>query len=326
MHGDFEDEGTDCTEDLLKGGLYHINVFEREKQKEAEEDPDMLMTVPEPLEMHKDTEKVNLLRKAFNHLAKLQFYDLPDYALIQECIRGFLKGGPSKDPVIQPIDWAEMDERMMMSPESKKSARTRVPQWDLADDLDPLDDGIFEEAEEAAEEQRKPEDFMSRLPVETRFYLAQLDCNLAAQKSGTLPPQRALRDWMQIVLPLLYEEWDARSYEDGGHRTSTDGFRRQRYLVLLRKCESYAKVFGDFASREYYYEGASSSSDAAPSSSGPVPLKKRKIDVKYSSQDHSKNSDLVFVSRALFGLKRAIKSETMKKSAPPPPPSRISFR
>jgi len=322
LHGDFnsEDGTADHTADLLKGDAHCVNLYRREKQEEAGVDPEKLITVPEPLEMSKDTEKVNLLRKAFKHLAKLEFYDLPDYALIQECIRGFLKGEPSKDPLIQPIDWAGMDEKMMMSPEVKKSGRTLVPQWDLVDNQDPLEDGIFDAAEEAAKEQHRPDDFLSRLPVEMRFHLAQLDCNLAAQKSGTLPPHRALRDWMQIVLPLLYEEWDARRYEDGGHRTSTDGFRRQRLLELLRKCDSYASEFGNFASREYYYEATSENGGSEPS--GSSARKKRKIDVKHPNQDQSKSSDLLFVSRALFGLKRAIKAETMKKSAPP---MRISF-
>jgi len=330
IHGDLTGDGDgDLTENLLKGDLYHINVYHEKNRKEA---PPASVSAEhlkkyQPLQLSKDVERVGLIRKAFKHLATLEFYDLPDYDLIQECIRGFLKGPlPTEDTHINPVDWGVIDERMMMSPENKRSGRILVPQWDFADDQDPLDEGIFEDVEEAAREESRPQDYLSRLPVETRFRLAQLDYNLDAHKSGTLPLHRALRDWMQCVLPFLYEDWDARRYEDGGHRTSTDGFKREVYLRLLQKCDAYAKTFGNFTSREYYYEetqageavptkvegNESTSETTAPKS------KKRKIDVKYLHQT-KRSSDLVFVSRAIFGIQRAIKTEKTKKPAPPVP-------
>ena len=315
----------DHTEDLLKGDVYHVAVYNhREKYgKEVALLPELSKQF-KPLEISKDDQKVELLRKAFRHLAALEFYDVPDYDLIQECIRDFLKGpAPQEDLTIKPVSWAAIDERMMMSPESKKLGRTLVPLWDFEDDPDMLDEGIFEETEEAAKAERRPEDYLTRLPVEMRFRLAQIEYNLNAHKSGTLPPHRALRDWMQLALALLYEDWDARQYEDGGHRTSTDGFKREVYLRLLRQCESYATTFGNFSSREYYYEESEAVDTAATESNDLLlgsapPLKKRKVAVKHLNQDQSK-SDLVFVARAVFGIKRAVKSEATKKPAPPVP-------
>ena len=103
-----------------------------------------------------------------------------------------------------------------------------------------------------------------------RFQLAQIDYNLVAAKSGSVPPHRALHDWMQVVLPLLYEEWNAREYEDGGHRTSTDGFKRERYLELLEKCLSYAQEFDCFGSREtlFYCRDDESSNTKASQNGG----------------------------------------------------------
>lgn len=117
-----------------------------------------------------------------------------------------------------------------------------------------------------------------------------------------------LHDWMRVVLPLLYREWDSKSCEDGGHRTATDGFRRDRYLALLEECDSIAKRCFGFRSSETFYEFEG------------VTKKRRKIAVR-ASIDYGKQN-LVYLSRALFGLQTAIMVERAKK---PPPPMRISF-
>jgi hypothetical protein len=123
---------------------------------------------------------------------------------------------------------------------------------------------------------------------------------------------------MQIVLQLVYEEWDARSYEDGGHRTSTDGFKREKFLALLEKCHDYARSFDFFVSRDHVYYPPDASGSAMLSQ---PPRKKRQISVQVN-QTPCLNSDLIFISKALFSLKAAIKAEKAKKS---PPPVRISF-
>ena len=72
------------------GHAYHVAVFKKYKGKIDPVDNSDGIDLPEPLPMSKDEKKVNLLRKAFQHLGKLSFYDIPDYNLIKECLEGFL--------------------------------------------------------------------------------------------------------------------------------------------------------------------------------------------------------------------------------------------
>jgi hypothetical protein len=99
-------------------------------------------------------------------------------------------------------------------------------------------------------------------------------------------------------------------------------------LELLKKCDSYAKAFQNFASREYIelddddiHSGTVPSTSVSTEAVNGVPTKRRRIVVKHASEGPS-GSDLVLVSKALFGLKRAIHMEMRKKAAPP---QRISF-
>jgi hypothetical protein len=211
------------------------------------------------------------------------------------------------------------------SPDFRKP--DRLTMWDFVekDDEAILESDIFDDAESEAKLRRKGDDFWSRLPMAMRYQLAQLECNLRAAK--TVPPHRALRDWMVVVLPLLYHEWDAKRFEDGGHRTATDGFKRNQYLGLLKKCQVYANAFDDFQQEDCYYEMESDSMHAPDSgltvSSEPTGprRKRRRVAVNFGSAK-SNASDLIFVSRAIVGLRLAIKAEMAKRA---PPPVRISF-
>lgn len=338
VHGESGDS-TDHTADLLKGDAYHVAKYRRERQKEAKVDAAKLSPVPEPLALSKDEAKVCKLREAFQHVAQLQFWDTPDYSLIQNCIRSFAEDVNVMDLIIAPMEWSREKKKSSISPEHQKQGRgSSVPEWNLADDVDPLEDGIFDEAEQAAKAHVRPDNFWSRLPVERRYQLAQMDYNLVAAKAdGSVPPHRALRDWMKVVLTLLHEEWDSRKYEDGGHRTSTDGYKRTRYLELLKKCEEYAEEFENFQTRACFYDSGSDGNTllrgngggedsvadgvAESSEARQAVNKRRKVIVQHGSES-STASDFVFVSRALFGLRLAIKAEMAKKA---PPPVRISF-
>lgn len=327
VHGE-DTGGVNHTDELLKGDIYHVAKYRRERQKEAKVEAAKLSPVPEPLEMCKEETKVLRLRQAFQHIAQLRFWETPNYDLIQTCIRSFNHGTNPEDPTVVQIDWGQRKPRPT-SPDPHK--RNSTVQWDLVDGEDPFEVGFFNEAEQAAKAHRSPDDFWSRLPIERRYQLAQMDCNLEAADSACVPPHRALRDWMKVVLPLLYEDWDSRKYEDGGHRTATDGYKRTRYLELLKKCDVYAKKFHNFQAREFFYEEDSSvktalrdvvslAEDVASESKMRL-CKRRKVLIQHCSES-STTSDLVFVSRALVGLQLAIKAETGKKA---PPPVRISF-
>lgn len=318
VHGGTEEHPHDDLAELLKGDEYHVAFYKRNRQKEGREvPPEKLTVVPEPLGMSKDKEMIELLRTAFKHLMQLQFWEKPDYTLIYFCISGFMKEHDVKLPFIKQMDW----QQSFVNVSAKRHRPTNYPIWELADLNDPMTESDFDDAEEVAKSQRNPDEFWSRLPIRVRFHLAQLDCNTDAAQSGYVPPEIALRDWMQIVLQLVYEEWDARNYEDGGHRTSTDGFKRERYLALLEKCYYYARTFDFFVSRDHVYFTTDALEKAGSAMVSQPPRKKRQISVQVN-QTPCVNSDLIFISRALFSLKAAIKAEKAKKS---PPPVRISF-
>jgi serine/threonine protein kinase len=341
VHGEGgDDTRVEHIDELLKGDAYHIAKYKRERQKEAKVDTEQLAPVPEPLELCHEHDKVFVLRDAFNHLANLQFWDTPDYTMIQSTIRYFAETDNQVDPPITLIDWSVKKSRSSKSLDHRSkhwwNNLSTVPEWELpADDNNRLEDDIFEDADLAAEKLVKADNFLSRLPMELRYQLAQLEYNIVALKDGSVPMHRALHDWMRVILPLLHHEWDARKFEDGGHRTATDGFKRARYLELLQQCEKYAKAFQNFQSRECYYEQLSSNHvDAAQQEAGTSTtcsvtvlddheqrFKRRKVVIQQGAAS-SINSDMILVSKTLFGLERAIKAEIAKKT---PPPVRISF-
>jgi hypothetical protein len=163
--------------------------------------------------------------------------------------------------------------------------------------------------------------FMGRLPVDMRFRLYQMEFNM--ERHEAIPSHLALRDWMNVVIPLLYDEWDSRKYENGGHRTATDLYRRENYLTVLKKCQKCANTFKQkFRSQDCFYQleangtsgGDTSSLDPNDVPCGPLTKKRRIISDSASS---SSSSNFVAVSRALVGLRWAIETESGKKSAPP---------
>lgn len=302
----------DETSLLLMGDIYHIAAYREQKHKEAGGDPAKIPPLPEPLAMSKDGRKVELLRKAFKHLSRLRFHEMPDYELVRECITGFLpeKNEKPTDPFIRPIRWVQEPK----SPELKRR-HVGYPEWELFDKHDPVATDDFRDAENELQGEPKPRiDMTGRLPVKFQFRVAQMKQN--SNHEG-FPPHQILSDWMQVVSPLLYKDWDARKFEDGGHRTSTDGFRRARYLELLEDCLACARKHGSFRSREFFYHPADDKSVGSSANGN----KKRRV-VLHCVPEASKQAPMAFVSKVLYGLQNAITAEKAKK---PPPPMRISF-
>jgi len=310
----------DETQQLLYGDEFHVCYFKRERQKAAGEREERWIKLPRPQEMSKDEHKVDCLRKAFQHVAQLRFTDKPDYAFVASCIRGFLDNH-SNFPVARPIEYSEP----LISPPRRQSSEShparKIPRWDLTLEIDPMNSDIFDSVEEEQETdpavKKQDVSARSRLPIDLRYRLAQMEYNVI--NHHTIPPYLALRDWMKVVLPLLYDDWDAKSYEAGGHRTSTDGFQRDQYLELLKLCWEWAEEFNLFQDPECFFtsegNGVSGGSHILEGSLK-AQTKKRKINAD------SANVDFVNLSRALASLKAAIAEEGKKK---PAPPARISF-
>lgn len=322
IHGE-GDGALDQTEKLLWGHEYHMANFKRNKggidppEGEKADGP----TLPEPLELSRDTKKVELLRKAFSHLATLTFTDKPDYNLVKSCLVGFLEGD-TMDESTTPIDWERLAESTSKKPRNNPVLGENVPTWELEGLDDPVDSALFQEAElKAAVE---PEVSLSgeagdiaRLPLELQFRIAQLEYNL--RNYSTIRPHLALRDWMKTTLLLLNIEWDSQKFERGGHRSNDDGYRREFYLKLVEKCMKYAAKFKYFRQRECIYD-LNTIDDSGVER--PLPKKRRILDTTKQSATEAIGTELLSISQTFFRLRAAKRSEEKKTRAPPP---RLSF-
>ena len=144
--------GEDFTEWLLYGAEYHMAKFKREKAgDEASSVP-----LPEPLALSKNEHYVECLRKAFRHVAALGFVEMPDYDLIDKCLRGFLANSDTveESESVPPIDWKDRrssSKKRRLSNSSGKISMidTGGVAWELldAEDADPLDNNALLEAE-----------------------------------------------------------------------------------------------------------------------------------------------------------------------------------
>ena len=147
---------------LLMGADHHTTRHRREKHVRewraknpdaaaAGEGPpdDQLPAVAPPLPLASDERKVELLRKAFKHVASLGFYDTPDYHLLDSCLRGFLddnmKGATksaAEDKIdvfaeadIVPIEWAHS----ASDAEALRRKREAKKKGESVDDVDDVD-------------------------------------------------------------------------------------------------------------------------------------------------------------------------------------------
>ena len=394
---------------LLMGADHHTTKYRRDKylrdwkgkkpNTKGVEVPsdDQLPTVAPALPLASDEKKVELLRKAFKHVASLGFYDTPDYHLLDSCLRGFLddnKKGTTKsasgDKVdvfaeadIVPIEWAHSAsdaEALRRKREAKKKGesvddvddvdhkkeaalkRRLLPTFNYVDTdaFDPLETEVVLEADldrkaarevalAAAEAAEKAGDMaaakeaaaaalpppmsaeaedLSRLPLDFQLKLAQVEYN--ARNPDTIAPHLALRDWMDLAKPLLYQKWDVATYERGNHRSPSDGYKREVLLRVVGRCLDAAKPFGYFTKNKdcFYYpadDKSAASSAAAGTNVGSQPRKRRKIEVAapkarrtVGGRKPRTTTPRLELSRAFSGLRGIVELERDRKFAPPP--------
>jgi len=293
------------TEDLLKGEAFHIIQFKRDKM--AQDGRTDLPDLPIPLDLSKDKVKVELLTKAFDHMGQLGFNDMPDYDLLQRCLRGFLEG-KAYDEAIPRMRLIE--EKTAFSPQHEGTTKAwgdDSPVWELRDVLDPLDSlGVWKDVANQAESEESDEVQLSndvsefvRLPIEHQFRIAQMKYH--TQHSEDTPHHIALRDFMKVALPLVYEEWDSANFEKGNHRSNNDGYRRELFLKIVDICLDCASSFQDFFTIQCYHD------------TNENPKKKRRIFCT-----HHRKKDQISVSAVILGLQSAKLKEKEKRSAPPP--------
>ncbi|KAL9185325.1 hypothetical protein ACHAXT_003102 [Thalassiosira profunda] len=341
--------GEDAIEWMLFGNEYHAARYKREVKLKQDPSADVdSIALPEPLALSKNKDYVKCLRKAFRHVASLGFVETPDYDLIRDCLRGFLKD-VKKDEAVAAIDWKERPPKRRRVSMSASELDTGGVAWTLLDeeDADPLDDNALAEAENdrraALEAQAGMEDTsrsakddtpapaldpgakltgeaadLARLPLQIQFCLAQAEYN--ACHADTIPPHLALRDWMALAVPLAHGTWDTASWERGNHRTDDDGYRNEVLMSMLQKCLDAAEPFNMFSDREAFYY-------PAPTEGEPKRKKRRVGTSAVAVSDNSEDgapaeSPLVVVSRVFFSLRLALDMQRGKNFAPPP---KLSF-
>lgn len=314
IHGE-EPGRPDETERLVMGHAYHMALF---KKCKGGIDPveDSNIELPEPLPLSKDEKNVNLLRKAFQHLAKLSFNDTPDYNLIKQCLEGFLdEDGEVEENGLAQINWSTLYEASQKKTKQTPVLGEGVPTWDLEGDIDPVDASEFAEAEATSSSELSEVNISSadgdfgRLPLEMRFRLSQMEYNTLHHSN--VPPHLALRDWLRVALPVLYGEWDSKQFEKGGHRFSGDGYRRESYLKAIEKCLKCSRKFSNFRHLDCVYYSEENGSIAS--------RKRRKITSTMPGPKHgSLGTDLVTIAKIAFRLRHAKKIEEKKPYAPPP--------
>lgn len=349
IHG--EEEGhPDETERLLMGYEYHVALFNKFKGgHDPPEGVSDLSDLPEPLALSKDEKKVGLLRRAFNHLRSLSYYDMPDYSLIRECLEGFIDENIEKQCAgLASIQWEMLQLQSMQTVQKGKSVLGKaVPTWEFefsneskgiaehedslklvhgeemnggSNDMycvDPVTAETFMEAEANAsfempdDNSRKFEGDFIRLPLELRFRLAQMEYNMLHHTK--VPPHLALRDWLLVALPVVYGEWDCKVFEKGGHRTSTDGYRRETFLQVIDRCLKCAEKFSHFRQLACIYHEKEEDSDTSR------PRKRRRIkSTMFDSKTGPLGSDLLAIANVSFRLRHAKRVEQKKAYAPPP--------
>lgn len=277
------EEGKDQIYRLLQGAAYHLGLNRRGRDGSNNSNEP-----PPPLALSRDPHKVGLLRTAFQHVASLGFHDEPDYALVERCIRGFMENvneeSQREDDRVPPIDWNVPDRNSSSVTNSRKRrlslanvrdtsfspddvARVLENSWCLrAQDEDEVDHDLLEDAERdrrqaiASESGSNGDDGaaddalngVARLHLALQFRLAQADYN--ARHAETLPKPYALRDWVSLALLLVLPEWRTELYESRGRdrRRRNDGYRREEYARILRRCLDCAEPFRYFQDRAYY--------------------------------------------------------------------------
>ena len=182
--------------------------------------------------------------------------------------------------------------------------------------FDPVTAEIFMEAganasfEMPDESITKEEGQFTRLPLELRFRIAQMEYNMLHHTK--IPPHLALRDWLRVTLPVLYGEWDCKTFEKGGHRASTDGYRRETFLQVIDRCLKCTEKFSRFRQPACVYHEQKDSDSSRP-------RKRRRIkSTMREPKIGSLGSDLLTIANVSFRLRHAKRLEQKKAYAPPP--------
>jgi hypothetical protein len=348
-------DGSDGTEWLLYGAEYHQAKYKRDR---SGEDPDKVV-LPEPLAMSKNEHYVSCLRKAFRHVASLGYVEMPDYDLIDECLRGFLKdGGVEIDgEAVLPIDWKDRktSKKRRLSNNSVKSSMidTSGVAWELLDteDMDPLDISALLEAENerraALEAAAAAMDDVSRVTggassapnLTNASNVVSTNLDHGSSLSGEAADLARLPLQLQFCLSqaeynaqhpatipphLALRDWMALAIPLAHGTWDTAQWERGNHRTADDgyRNEVYLSMLQKcLDAAEPFHNFAERNCYYYPSSDG-VSRKRRRIGTSVIDEIGETESPLLVVSRVFFLLRLALDSERNKNFAPPP---KLSF-
>jgi hypothetical protein len=330
------------------------------RSSQGDEDAEQV-PLPKPLALSKSKHYVECLRRAFRHVASLGFVEMPDYDLIDECLRGFLVKPQTTEEseIVSHIDWKDRrssSKRRRLSDNSKCSVLidTGGVAWDLLDveDVDPLDCNELLEAENdrraALEAAAAAMDDVSR--VTGGASSAANLTNLTNVVSTNLDPGGSLSGEAADLarLPLQLQFALAQTEYNAQHPNAVPRHLALRDWMALAvplahgtwnaamwergnhrsdddgyRNEVYMSMLQKcLCAAEPFDNFADRNCFYYPSDDG-VTRKRRRIGTSISDEvDKENESPLLVVSRVFFSLRLALDLEKGKTFAPPP---KLSF-
>jgi tau tubulin kinase len=244
--------------------------------------------------------KVRLLRMAFDHLCSLNFYDEPDYQLMESCLRSF------GDHAEEEVDFEDVPTFVWDMPENSamKNTSTNVLLENVAG-LSLVDYCQAQPYWVDCSPELLRELKMAKAHYNSRNHTYYEDLSKSFSKVDV--KTHLLADWLYATYDLIYSHWDVTKLEKWGNSWAASlGYRREKYIQYMERCIEYGQKFGNFRYRSLhpsknYLEAGNGQQDEKQ------PLQKRR-----------KSSTM----KLLCELEYTLKKEQEKALAPPP---KISF-
>jgi serine/threonine protein kinase len=325
-------------EALLYGPSYHAKVTAVTRRLTPDPDKQFNLTQEErdalKVRLPNMATKIELLKRAFNHLAELKFADRPDYDLIESCLRGFVGDETSAAGMafedVPGLDWNMPDQHI---DEGNTIQHQDGMVQSLGDYAYSISGGLLDNLDLLLNLKIAKADYNAR----NTSYFASLAASPRAVVPGVgnVVKRQMLLDWLSST-ELASHFWNVTSREKWGEqRSNTDGYRREEFVRWLERCcYEFFQPFQNFADHSFFDSGefllsegkgmdtaGKSKSDSGESTNANTTAemsvkKRRKIIMGEGGRARFQ------VSRAILALTSLRDSELMKKLAPPP---KISF-
>lgn len=294
---DIHGNGNERVDELLFGPEYHTRVTASSSKSRSLNKGEIERF---KLRLPNQSNKVRLLRLAFDHLCSLNFYDEPDYQLMESCLRSF------GDHAEEEVGFEDVPTFVWDMPEN--SAVKDFPTNILLENVAGLSLVEYCQTQpywvDCSPEMLR-ELKMAKAHYNSRNHTYYEDLSKSFVKVDVRP--HLLADWLYATYDLLYSHWDVTKLEKWGTSWSASlGYRREKYIQYIQRCIEYGEKFGNFRYRSLH-----------PSDMD-LDTENGQRDENQSLRKRRKSSTM----KLLHELEYTMKKEQEKALAPPP---KISF-